>query len=320
MRRMNNKVKSAIDQIDIPEELSKTSEQGLLMAKSDIKNHQASSYFKRLGVVFSILVAMGLMLVVTNQFTTRVTEPNHPVVEDGQVIIPRIELPENDTISDMIGLIVFNDRIYTQTTTQISGKDGQALLGEKLGRTSGSLDEWSGKEAYEEQFASTIGQTDVYSVRGYDQNFRIMTYSNNGEDVYIEFYENLNDIKLKSGQDLFGKLNLAGQVLSAKYRLFSEWDQGIEKYADVKDFNTLTNFVSALNDTTPHPRLPNDSVFDDLRNNQGFKELTIQLKDGSQIALTLYKPGYIYYGYMDAYFKMNQPIFSEMWEVMPNSN
>lgn len=66
--------------------------------------------------------------------------------------------------------------------------------GEKLGTTKGNIDGWSKQEAYDEEFASTIGETDVYAVKGYDKDFRVMTYEREGE-FSAEFYENLNGIK-----------------------------------------------------------------------------------------------------------------------------
>lgn len=211
----------------------------------------------------------------------------------------------------MIGLLVYYGKIYTQTRTEINPEDAQALLGEKLGTTKGTIDEWS-KQEVDEEFASTIGVTDIYSVKGYDKYFRIMVYSeqNGGQDV--EFYENLHGIKVSSGENGFGKLNMAGNVDSAEWRTFSEWDNEIDNYTPSPDMPSLNAFLEDLNKAKPLPRNQNSDPIDESRNNEVFKELIIHLDDGSRVSHTLLKDGYFYYGFMVVYFEMKKEIFSTM--------
>ncbi|MBK3494261.1 hypothetical protein JFL43_05205 [Viridibacillus sp. YIM B01967] len=63
---------------------------------------------------------------------------------------------------------------------EIAKQKVKVLRGEKLVRTKGTIDEWSKQDDYATEFASSIGNSDVYSVRGYDESFRIMTYSEEG--------------------------------------------------------------------------------------------------------------------------------------------
>ncbi|NBI07662.1 hypothetical protein [Senegalia massiliensis] len=49
------------------------------------------------------------------------------------------------------------------------------------------------------------------------------------------------------------------------------------------------------------------------RNNEEYRNLIIELNDGSKVNLTLIKGGYIYYGYMNIYFKMNENKFLKIW-------
>ncbi|MDM5328503.1 hypothetical protein [Neobacillus sp. CF12] len=154
----------------------------------------------------------------------------------------------------MIGLIVFNGKIYTQTRTEIGAENAKAIIGEKLGTTKGTIDEWSKQEAYDEEFASTIGIADVFSAKGYDSNFRIMTYGERDGEPYAEFYENLNGITINSGKDVFGKLKTVGNVSSAEYRTFSDWDKSVENYHLIADMKILNDFVKELNKTKPFLR------------------------------------------------------------------
>lgn len=90
------------------------------------------------------------------------------------ISIPKIELPSDGGVAKMIPLIVYKRRVYTMSSTTIEPEDGKKLLGEKLGTTKGNIDEWSKQDEYSKEFASTVGIQDVYTVKGYDKNFRIM--------------------------------------------------------------------------------------------------------------------------------------------------
>ena len=50
------------------------------------------------------------------------------------IVMAKIELPKETTASmDMIGLIVYQGRVYTQTGTKVRPQSAESLLGEKLG-------------------------------------------------------------------------------------------------------------------------------------------------------------------------------------------
>ncbi|WP_303969718.1 hypothetical protein [Sporosarcina ureae] len=213
----------------------------------------------------------------------------------------------------MVGLIVYNGKIYTQTNTKINPTDAKALKDDKLGTTKGNIDEWSRQKEYDEELASTIGVTDVYSVKGYDKNFRIMVDQGQDGNKYAEFFENLNGITISSGKDVFGKLNLVGNVNSAQWRAFSDWDNDIDNYKPIFDMDALNTFLKELNKTKPLPREQDSDPINNSRNNEEYRELALQLKDGSTVKLTLLRDGYIYYGLADVYFEMNEGVFSMFW-------
>ena len=84
-------------------------------------------------------------------------------------------------------------------------------------------------------------------------------------------------------------------------------------------WKTLNNFLEELNKVKPLPREQNSDPISNSRNNEDFRELTVNLNDGSRVRLTLLKDGYIYYGFMDVYFEMNEGVFSKMWSKLLNS-
>jgi hypothetical protein len=313
---MSNKIKQEMNKIEIPKELSERSKIGVSKAKKEMKKDRKRYNIKGIAVAAALLVSIGTYALFNDGFPNNTANNQNPLVvtKGGGVKIPAIHLPEGDTSADLIGLIVYNGKIYTQTRTEIDVEDAKTIVGEKLGTTKGTIDEWSKQEAYDEEFASTLGITDVYSVKEYDKDFRIMTYKEQDGEIYAEFYENLNGITIDNGKDVFGKLKMIGNISTAQYRTFSDWDNSIDNYHPIVDENILNVFVEELNEVKPFPREQNSDPISNSRNNEEFRELTIKLNDGSKVSLTLLKEGYIYYGFMGAYFKMDNDVFLKMWK------
>ncbi|WP_409275280.1 hypothetical protein V1499_08080 [Neobacillus sp. SCS-31] len=314
---MSNKIKQEIYRIEIPKELSERSEIGIRKAKKEMQNSKKRYHITSIGIVACLLLSMGTFAYFKHDLSyPKETKNNNiaPIVANGGgVDIPSIQLPKDGSKADMIGLIVYNGKIYTQTSTELDGENAKAILGQKLGTTKATIDEWSKQQAYDEEFASTIGIEDVFSVEGYDKDFRIMVYGERDGKPHAGFYENLNGLTINSGVDVFGKLKMVGNVSGAEYRTFSDWDNNVDNYHPIANMKILNDFVKELDKTKPLPRGENSDPISNSRNNDEFRELTIQLNDGTKVKLILLKDGYIYYGYMGAYFKMKDDIFLSMW-------
>lgn len=236
--------------------------------------------------------------------------------ESEGITIPAIKLPKNTANLDMIGLIVYDGGIYTQTNTHIDSSMAEELIDDRLGMTKGNIDEWSSQVAYSEELASTIPPMDVYSVKGYDEDFRIMAYQDTENEPYAEFFERLNGITIQSGEDLFGNLQIAGNVSSAKWRSYENWNHEVKDFHPLTDMSTLDTFLNELNETRPVLRNVESEPMNTSRDDEHFRELTLSLDDGSEVALKLFKEGFIYYGTMDVYFEMGEEAFSEFWKIL----
>ncbi|MCA1031285.1 hypothetical protein LCL95_09635 [Bacillus timonensis] len=319
---MSNKIKSEMDKIVIPEGLHERSKLGIQQAKAEM-NSKKSYPLKSFALVAGLVLLIG-SYTMYNQLNevdmpqTAQSNDSAPVVKEGESIqIPAISLPkENGAKMDMIGLIVYQGKIYTQTATKMDASSAQKLLGEKLGRTKNTIDEWSEQDEYAVEFASTVGETDVYSVQGYDKAFRIITYQKINGETYSEIYENLNGITIQKGEDLFEYLNMTGNIESVQYRHFDDWNNGIESYHPFEDTETVELFAAALNETKPYTGEYVETELGDFRNNGQYKELILHLTDGSQISLVVLKEGYIRYGYLNVYFKMDDEVFAKVWELL----
>jgi hypothetical protein len=235
------------------------------------------------------------------------------------VTVPKFNLPSTTTnglTARMMPLIMYKGKVYIYTSIEIDSKSASALIGKKLGTTKGSINEWSNQSDYSTEFASNIGVTDVYSVNGYDENFRIMTnITTEDGKSFPEFYDCINGINIKNGEDVFGKLNLKGNIVNAKFQTFSDWNNSTGTFYSITDSNLLNSLVEELYKATPY--LPEDieDSLGDYRNDDQYRELYLDLKDGSKnINITILKSGYVYYGNPKIYFKLDSKFAETLWD------
>lgn len=231
------------------------------------------------------------------------------------IYVPPIILNPNSGIhGKMLALVVYNGKVYTQSATEIDTKNIANFMGEKLGCSVNSIDEWNVKDKSSEEFASNIGEQDIYTVKGYDPSFRIMSYLKIEGQEYAQFFDCLNGITIKSGNDVFGKLNLVNNVESVKFISFDDWNNGIDNYIDFKDINLLNEALSELKNAVPYNLEDIESDIENSRNNDGFRQFDLKLKDGSELKLTVYKNGYVLYGYTNIYFKVDSSVIDKLWQ------
>jgi hypothetical protein len=232
------------------------------------------------------------------------------------VALPKLQLSlKSNESADMIGLIVYKGNIYTQTDTQIAPEQAAALVGEKLGRTKGNIDEWSSQDEYATEFASSIGEGDVYSVKGYDETFRIMVYGEREGQVWAEFYECMNGITVTSGQDVFDKLKLAGHVQAAVWETYESWNNGSHVYRSLPLAEPLDDFITALNAAKPiEQKLLQEKL--NIFNSVEQKFLLLQLDDHTEIRLRLFKGNYVMYHNAHVFFQMDEQVFAALWNSL----
>ncbi|UVI29422.1 hypothetical protein [Paenibacillus spongiae] len=243
--------------------------------------------------------------------------PNPPdqTVAEGAVFLPKLELPkETNAAMDMIGLFVYQGRIYTQTSTRIPPEAAQAILGEKVGRTKGNIDEWSSQEEYAKELASSIGEQDIFTVKGYDSDFRLMTYQVEGGQVWSEFYECLNGISVSSGADVFQKLKVMGNEQSVSWESYDSWNESKKQYQEIALDETYQQFLQALYEAEPIEANKLNGIYD--KGAESMKFLLITLKDQTQVHVSLHQGGYVRYVPAGVFFKVNDSAFAALWDIM----
>jgi hypothetical protein len=217
------------------------------------------------------------------------------------------------TMADMVGLIVYKGKIYTESVNNslVSLEDARLLQGEMLGTTKDLIEEGNVYEQSQIEFASNLGVRNVYSVKGYDLGFRIMTYI--GEEA--RFYERLNGINIKTGEDIFGKLKLKGNIESVVWQSHESWNWSKKQYKPVNNNDLLWRFIANLYVAAPYSYETFKAI--DIYNNKDIEQrfMELKLKDGCQVQIKLFGNGYVVYnGYV--FFKVEKNIFEEMWESL----
>ena len=254
-------------------------------------------------------------------------EPSH------SVYIPKIELPKNTNGAemDMIGLFVYQGRIYTQAAWYYND-DAQYiidnLVGEKIGFAKGNIDEWSTQDDYAFEFAGSV-YGDVYTVKGHDSWFRLcmtgvyempiitddgVATDENGNALrqWVNFYECLNGYGMTNGYDLFVFDSLMevrnAEILSknwshVKYQDHDNWNKSSNKYRDLtgvsdEDISSFFYEVYFGQFENTHETIGVDKFYD----TENQTHVYVYMKDGTRLDLRLMEGGYVGYQHLAGYF------------------
>lgn len=239
-------------------------------------------------------------------------------VDGTGVFIPATKLPKTDdgVAMDMIGLVVYNGKVYTQAEyLWCDNETKKSFVGEFLGTASGTIDEWSSKTEYDKEFASNV-TGDVYTVNGYDKDFRICIPQMNEDSEFIAFFENLNGIRLSTGSDLYGeRLKLKGNFNDVVYQLHSDWNYSKNNYKHYTNITNddIPNFINVLYES-PFVDL-SESTHDIYDENLKQAHIYFKMNNGTTIGIRLFEDGYVSYDnmYGRVFVKMDNNIFEKVF-------
>ena len=235
------------------------------------------------------------------------------------VWIPAIELPtpQETAMADMIAFVMYQGKMYTDAEMYSEEESPrlEGLLGEQIGESTGTIDEWSDEAEYAHEFASNVPGA-VYTVQGYDPEFRLcvrrdFTDDSGAHRMWLHFLERLNGIRLSTGADLFeDRLHLRGNVTSIQWQAHSDWDWNLGGIQDAAISEDVWNaFLDAMDagqfvdthrpDCEPfYEGRAHSSVYDTP--NQAHLFLT--MTDGTRVELRLIEGGYVGYAPLGWYF------------------
>lgn len=121
-----------------------------------------------------------------------------------------VELPqaETETMIDMSGFFIYQGRLYAQMNVV---EQGQNLVGEQLGESSGTIDEWTPEDQYLEGTGSIGGP--FYEVKGYDPRYLLCMV----HDYGVGLFWNNCDITVSTGADVLEEVfHLSDGIVQAE--------------------------------------------------------------------------------------------------------
>lgn len=245
--------------------------------------------------------------------------------ETAGITVPVTELPTSSsagTKADMIGLFVYQGRVYLQSNTsfitddnyKVDENDMLKVRGDYLGRTIGTIDEWSKQDDYATEFASTIGESDVYTVKGYDSNHRLMVYSEYEDGFSCGIYDSFGGQVLNSGADYFDVLNLQDHIVSYQWESYNSWNNGIGNRTNAEIDDHFNQFIAGLYTSVPQGDMI--SMFTENVDYDSQKFIYVKTDNNLITCLRLFKSGYVYAPEV-GFFQVEQSVFDSFWNTLP---
>ncbi|AFM43337.1 hypothetical protein Desaci_4495 [Desulfosporosinus acidiphilus SJ4] len=236
--------------------------------------------------------------------------------QNQEIVVPKVQLPTGTiNTAKMMGLIVYQGRIYLQNSLPLDLNSAEKLVGEKLGTTTGNITEWNQQKDNAVDLSSTVGVQDVYTVKGYDKSFRIMTYGQINGQIYAQLFECLNGITVKTGTDVFSKFKLENNIDSVNYEDFDSWNSGRNNYKPLTTLAGFNTFLAALENSLPQAQDSLANLFDN-QNSTDEQIIDVKLQDGTEVELRLFKEGYVYLNGVNIFFKVDSLAFNSFWNEL----
>lgn len=198
------------------------------------------------------------------------------------IYVPPLEVElsqaQPEAMIDMIGFFIYQGRLYAQMDVVEQGQD---LVGEQLGESSGTIDEWTSEDQYLEGTGSVGGP--FYEVKGYDPKYMLcMVY-----DYGVELFWNNCDITVSTGGDVLEEVfRLSDGIARAEFQSESDVQKDTGHMTTITRLNQLAAWV---NDLDQAPALASTET--DM--GQCLGHLYLTKADGVTVHLRLMEHGYV---------------------------
>ena len=198
------------------------------------------------------------------------------------IYVPPLEVElsqaQPEAMIDMIGFFIYQGRLYAQMDVVEQGQD---LVGEQLGESSGTIDEWTSEDQYLEGTGSVGGP--FYEVKGYDPKYLLcMVY-----DYGVELFWNNCDITVSTGGEVLEEVfRLSDGIAQAEFQSESDVQGDTGHKITITPLDQLAAWVNALDQA---PALASTET--DM--GQCLGHLYLTKADGVTVHLRLMEHGYV---------------------------
>lgn len=219
-----------------------------------------------------------------------------------------------------IGMLEFEGKTYREDNDNYS-YNILKLKGEKLGTTKISFQKgYKGKESFKDEPFHPNNKDlelypdgyEIYSVKGYNPEYRIMVSGNSNGDKWGSIYNCFTEKKIATGEDVFSNIYLKGNIKSARWKTIESWRNKLEVYKNIELSTTFEDFIDALYISKP---LPNDS----LSNSDFDKSKILYLTMKNQIVEQIWlfpDSKFVKYQSENSYFKVEDRKFDAFYKTL----
>ncbi|MBR4026388.1 MAG: hypothetical protein IKJ01_02360 [Lachnospiraceae bacterium] len=228
------------------------------------------------------------------------------------IYLPQMEVylkEEKGVQQDMLAFFIYEGRSYIAYEWIENGED---LVGEYIGTSTGLIDEWTTQDGYVD-FAGSIGG-DFYSVKGFDTSFMLCMKMENGT---IETFINDNGIRLQQGSDLLEeRLHLSENYTKVAYLSQDDWNYSKRKPITIssKYNEVIERFIEVFNkaEFMMTEDIPSEDRSDVFLNKQRY-HLYFTMKNGMTFHFRFFEGGYVCFnGVIDACVQIEEAVFNEL--------
>ncbi len=171
-------------------------------------------------------------------------------------------------------------------TEAAAGMPMEDLIDQEVGQATGTLAGWSA-QADDSMTMACNFKGIVYTVKGYDENFRLIIHDAESVGMPWIVMDNYDDIELRCGLDLFEtRLHLVSRIKSAE----AEGRDGKKRKVSAAKASKLLRAACAAQ---MEPATWQDQFLRSRRGKTGW--LNLELKDGTRVQLYLEEGGYVTY-------------------------
>ncbi|MDF2541331.1 MAG: hypothetical protein K0S47_1049 [Herbinix sp.] len=311
--------KKSIDQLPITPDFNERTAR--IMKKVMYENKKSNFITRKL----VISIASAALIITTGAMAfhyANLTPSKQGTVSENSITIAKVAIGENSGKSRMMPLFVYQGRVYLHYNTAIATTDGYTvteedmlnLRGEYLGKTIGSIDEWSKQDDYATEFASTIGEGEVYTVKGYDSKYRLMVYTKYEGGFSCEIFDSYGGLTLNTGADYFDLLDLKDHAASYQWESYNSWNNGMNERVDAVSDEAFDKFLDSL-----YASVPEDITIDMFTEKTDYdsqKFIYVRTKDNLITTLRLFKDGYVYAPEV-GFFQVDKTVFDDFYNSLP---
>lgn len=324
----------------------KVSEETLIKLSERIRNNNIKRKFDyrlmygavAVLLIFSVMIINKARLngenkLVNNEEMVNNTDEDKSLKE--VVEVPKLQIAKNnqDFLASRVSTLIYEGKVYLESGSKLTLEEGKALIDKKLGVTESLFhyiedDGTSAGYVDLESLKGLVGDVEgdeVYTVKGYDESFRLITYKNNGEEEHLELWECLNGMILSSGEDVFGLMKIKGNINTVTWDTFNNWSNGTYNPKELAIDKIIDEFIDGAQKSIPFSledkEFRNQFFYDEIQyyaeGEEKQKFLYFKLKDGIEINIRLFSNGYISYSSLPGYvFKVEDNKFNNMWDYL----